>query len=212
MKTRMLKATRRVQLGTRYSRRERKAGRIPAIIYGHKEDPEPILLDAHDVGVELAHGVHVLSVELGGNERQYLIKEVQYDYLASAPVHIDLMRVDLDERVTVRIPVELRGVPKGVSEGGVLDQLLAEVEVECVVTQIPESFRPLVTGLGVGETLFVRDLDLPPGVTIRNDPDDRIAMVRMLAEEPEALEPAISEESAQPEVIGRAKTEEEPAE
>jgi len=212
MKTRMLKATRRVQLGTRYSRRERKAGRIPAIIYGHKEDPEPILLDAHDVGVELAHGVHVLSVELGGNERQYLIKEVQYDYLASAPVHIDLMRVDLDERVTVRIPVELRGVPKGVSEGGVLDQLLAEVEVECVVTQIPESFRPLVSGLGVGETLFVRDLDLPPGVTIRNDPDDRIAMVRMLAEEPEALEPAISEESAQPEVIGRAKTEEEPAE
>jgi len=212
MKTRMLKATRRVQLGTRYSRRERKAGRIPAIIYGHKEDPEPILLDAHDVGVELAHGVHVLSVELGGNERQYLIKEVQYDYLASAPVHIDLMRVDLDERVTVRIPVELRGVPKGVSEGGVLDQLLAEVEVECVVTQIPESFRPLVTGLGVGETLFVRDLDLPPGVTIRNDPDDRIAMVRMLAEEPEALEPALSEESAQPEVIGRAKTEEEPAE
>ena len=199
-------------MGTRYSRRERKAGRIPAIIYGHKEDPEPILLDAHDVGVELAHGVHVLSVELGGNERQYLIKEVQYDYLASAPVHIDLMRVDLDERVTVRIPVELRGVPKGVSEGGVLDQLLAEVEVECVVTQIPESFRPLVTGLGVGETLFVRDLDLPPGVTIRNDPDDRIAMVRMLAEEPEALEPAISEESAQPEVIGRAKTEEEPAE
>ena len=148
-------------MGTRYSRRERKAGRIPAIIYGHKEDPEPILLDAHDVGVELAHGVHVLSVELGGNERQYLIKEVQYDYLASAPVHIDLMRVDLDERVTVRIPVELRGVPKGVSEGGVLDQLLAEVEVECVVTQIPESFRPLVTGLGVGETLFVRDLDLP---------------------------------------------------
>lgn len=212
METKTLKATPRTQTGTRHARREREAGRIPAIIYGHKEDPEPIALVAHDVEVRLAHGARVLTLDVGGKQGQYLIKEVQYDYRSPVPIHLDLMRVDMDERVKVTVPVELRGTPKGVSEGGVLDQMLTEVEVECLVTQIPEMFRPLAAKLGMGDSLSIADLEVPRGVTINHDPEEKIAMVRLLVvEEPEAEEVAPEEEEAQPEVIGRAKEEQEEA-
>jgi len=90
----------------------------------------------------------------------------------------------------------------------VLEQRLSEVEGECVVTQIPDAIRAVVANLGVNDVLFVRDLPLPPGVTLHHEPDERVATVRVLAEEPVAAEEA-AEEPAQPEVIGRAKAEEE---
>jgi large subunit ribosomal protein L25 len=203
-----LKATPRTTLGSHAARRERERGRVPAILYGHKETPEPITLDAHDVEVALAHGARVLTLDLEGRQSQYLIKEVQHDYRSSIPVHMDLMRVAMDERVTVTVPVELRGTPKGAAEGGVLEQMLSEVEVECVVTQIPETLRVVVSNMAVNDVLFVRDLPLPPGVTIQHEPDERVATVRVLAEEAVSAEEG-AEESTQPEVIGRAKAEEE---
>ncbi|UCG15499.1 MAG: 50S ribosomal protein L25 [Phycisphaerales bacterium] len=209
MEPKILKAIPRPNRGTRHARRERAEGRIPAIVYGHNEAPEPISLVAHDVEVELAHGARVLTLDVGGEEGQYLIKEIQHDYRSPVPVHLDLMRVALDERVVVTVPIELRGTPKGVLDGGVLDHLLSEVEVECVVTDIPDAFRPLVTELTVEKSLTVADLEVPPGVTINHDPDDKIAMIRVLAEVPEAEPVAAEEEAAQPEVIGRVKEEEE---
>jgi large subunit ribosomal protein L25 len=202
-----LKAAARSRTGTRYARREREAGRIPAIIYGHGKEPEAVCLSAHDVEGELAHGTRVLHLDVDGREGQYLIKEVQYDYRGTVPVHLDLMRVDLDERVTVSVEVELRGTPKGVTDGGVLDQLLTEVEVECVVTQIPDTFRPVVTGLEVGQSLTVADLDVPPGVTIKRNLEDKVATVRMLVAEPEPEQVVAEEEETQPEVIGRGREE-----
>ncbi len=203
-----LKALPRKTLGSNAARRERQRGRVPAILYGHKENPEPITLDAHDVEKALTHGVRVLTLDLEGRQSQYLIKEVQHDYRSPIPVHLDLIRVSMDERVTVTVPVELRGTPKGAAEGGVLEQMLSEVEVECVVTQIPDAIRVVVTNLGVNDVLFVRDLPLPPGITLHHEPDERVATVRVLAEEPEAAEEA-AEAPTQPEVIGRAKAEDE---
>lgn len=209
METITLKAEPRTALGTRAVRALRETGLLPAIIYGHGEAPESISLPTHEVQVALAHGVRTVQLKLGRKKQQYLIKEVQYDHLEEEPIHLDLTRVDLDERVTVRVGIELRGVPKGVSDGGLLDQHIADLEVECLVTEIPETLHPLVTELGVGESLLIKDLSLPEGVVAKADPDERVATVRVMAAapEPEEAEEAAGEE-AQPEVIGRTKKEE----
>ncbi len=114
--------------------------------------------------------------------------------------------------VRVSIGIELRGIPAGVTEGGILDQNLQSVDVECVVTDIPETFRPLVSSLAVGELLLVKDLELPPGVICLTDGDERVAMVRALVEdaEPELGEEG-EEEAGLPERIGRVRKDEDEA-
>jgi large subunit ribosomal protein L25 len=210
MENMAVKAEPRAETGTRVSRKLRAAGRMPAVIYGHGGPPDSISLQSHDVEVALAHGVRLLKVDLRGATQQYLIKDVQYDHFDAAPIHLDLTRVDLDERVQVRIGIDLKGVPKGVSDGGVLDQLMVEIEVDCLVTEIPGTLHPVVTHLGVGETLLVKDLQLPEGVIAQADADAGVAMVRAPAVEAEEAEVAeeAPEETEEPERIGRMRKEE----
>ncbi len=205
-----LKAEARTERGTRTARKLRAGGRLPAIIYGHGEAPESASFSTHDVQVALAHGARTLRVELGGATTQYLIKEVQYDYLGDVPIHMDLARVSLDERVKVRVGIELRGVAKGVSDGGMIDQHMVELEVECLVTEIPNTLRPVVAELELGASLLVKDLELPPGVVALADPAERVVTVRVIAEQPEEAE-AEGEEGAggaEPERIGRVRKDE----
>ncbi|MFQ5491366.1 MAG: 50S ribosomal protein L25 [Phycisphaerae bacterium] len=210
MEQQTLKATRREQIGTKHTRRLRKKGDLPAIIYGHGEKPEPVALSLHEVEVELLHGARILNLDLGTKDKQqFLIKDVQYDYLGTNPLHLDLLRVDLDEKVTLKVAVELKGTPKGVSNGGVLDQHLGEIEVECLMTQIPETLTPLVTHIDIGDTLLVGDLELPPGVTALTGAEERVASVTVLAEETETAEELPEGESAEPEIIAKGKKEEE---
>jgi len=212
MKTIEFKGERRTEVGSRPSRKLRELGRLPAVIYGHGEKPETISLDLHDVEVGLAKGLRTMQVDVDGNQGQYLIKEIQYDHRDQTPIHIDLTRVNLNETVTVTVGIELRGTPKGASDGGILDQYLAEVEVECLVSQIPETLHPLVTELAVGDSLLVKDLELPPGVTVITDGEERICTVRakVTAVEEEAVTPEGEEEStAEPERIGRVRKDEE---
>jgi large subunit ribosomal protein L25 len=190
----------------------RAAGRLPAVIYGHGEPPESVSLTHHEVEVALAHGARTLQVDLNGAVKPYLIKEVQYDHLVTNLVHLDLARVDLHERVRVRVGIELRGVPKGIHEGGVLDQQMAQIEVECVVTEIPDTLHPVVTHLALGDSLTVKDLQFPPGVVAMADPNERIATVRLLAVEVVApVAPVEGEVAAvaEPERIGRVRKEDE---
>jgi len=211
METTRIQAESRAGLGTRAARAFRKEGRLPAVIYGHNEPPEHVTLPRHELEVAIAHGARTLEVELGGQRKQYLIKEVQYDHLDRTVVHMDLARVDLHERVRVRVGVELRGIPKGAAEGGVLEQVLAEIEVECRVTDIPKTLHPLVSNLGVGDLLLVKDLELPPDVVAVTGPEERIATVRVPLAQPVAEVTAEAEPVvAEPERIGRIRKEEEP--
>lgn len=207
------KATPRTSLGTKATRMLRKTGMLPVVIYGHGEAPESISLNQHDVEIALKDGARTLTVQSGSQSKQYLIKEVQYDYLDQTPIHMDLARVSLDERVTVNVSIELRGVPKGVADGGVLDQHLMEIELECLVTEIPEILHPLVTELNLGDSLLVKDLQLPANVTVLTDPNERVATVTTVAEEPEETEVATegedAEKSAEPERIGRVRKDDE---
>ncbi len=199
-----LPAQRRTMLGSKHTRRVRQQGQIPAIIYGHNETPIPIAVDAHEVELLLAHHSRVLSIDLENQTGQYLIKAVQYDHLDTTPIHMDLMRVDLDEKVELEVEVTLRGVPKGAQEGGVLLQMMNRVRVACLVTAIPEEIRHSVAELTLGQTVHVSDLKVAEGVTLLNDPNDLIAICREPAAEVagapiEGAEPT----TAEPEVIGK---------
>lgn len=209
-----LPAERRESVGTRVSRLLRERGMLPGIIYGHGQEPEAIAVSAHELVLSLRHGVRLLGLKLDGKESQYLIKEVQYDHLQKEPIHLDLARVDLNERIKVAVSIELRGTPKGVAEGGVVEHLMDEVEVECLASNIPAALHPSVVHLGIGDALLIKDLDLPEGVVPVDDPEAKVALVRVLAEklEEEATEEGAETDAAEPERIGRvAETPEDDA-
>jgi large subunit ribosomal protein L25 len=204
-----LKAEARTSVGTRASRLLRDSGRIPVVIYGHGEKPEAVSIDAHDFGIHLDHGAHVLPVEVGGTASDFLIKDIQYDYLGRSPIHLDLLRVSKDERIEVSVAIEFRGDPKGLSDGASLDQLITEITLECLLTNIPEVLKLDVSEMKVGESICVSELKLPDGVTTTLDPDEKIVILR------EAKAIAADEETegeagaAEPEVISKGKEDEE---
>lgn len=197
-------------LGGRHANdRLRRQGLVPAVIYGHGKDPEYVSLSRHDMELALAHLQHVVQLKVGGREQQYLIKDVQYDHLQKTPIHVDLMRVDPNERVRVKVAIDLRGTPAGTLKGGTLVQVLAEAEIECLLLKIPESIRARVDRLELNDMLHVREIEVPPDVKILHSPDDIVAVVHpprtTVTPEAEAAAPA---EGAEPEVISKGVKEE----
>jgi len=205
----VLKATLRDETGTRKCRALRKTGMIPGIIYGHKRPPEAVSLSRHDMEVALLHGERVLTMDVDGKEQNVIVKDVQYDPFGQHILHVDLGRVSLDERVTVTVPIVLRGTPAGVGDGGVLQQAATEVSLECTVRSIPEEIRASVTGLGIGESLLMGDLVLPEGAVLQEDPQAMVCNVTVVAEEVAEAAPAAVEAAPQPEVIGEKPGEDE---
>lgn len=202
-----VRAEKREARGSRAAQRLRRAGKLPAVIYGHGETPENVALSSHDLAGLLQHGQHLVELDLDGRPRQVLIKDVQFDHMASTPVHVDFVRVDMNERVTVTVPLEFKGTPVGTNEGGLFETSLADLEVECAVTDIPESIRVSVADLKLGDALHVRDLQLPPNMTAATPAETIVCVVRAKAAEAEA---AGAEEGAeqQPEIISRREKEE----
>ncbi len=197
-------------LGGRHANdRLRRQGLVPAVIYGHGKDPEYVSLSRHDIELALAHLQHVVQLKVGGREQQYLIKDVQYDHLQKTPIHVDLVRVDPNERVRVKVAIDLRGTPAGTLKGGTLVQVLAEAEVECLLLKIPDSIRARVDHLELNDMLHVREIELPPDIKILHGPDDIVAVVHppraTVTPEAEAAAPA---EGAEPEVISKGVKEE----
>ena len=204
-----LEAELREERGTKAARRLRRAGRLPVILYGHKEETVSLTVPRHAFEAALRTGSRMVDLLLGGRTQTALIKDLQFDALGDEILHADLMRVALDETVEVTVPVELAGTPAGVREGGTLDHLLHEVTVTCAATNIPEVIRVRVDGLGLGQTLHLGEVPLPPGVEAAEEPETPVAAVHppaALEEEEAALE---EEGPAAPEVIGREREEDE---
>jgi large subunit ribosomal protein L25 len=122
--------------GRSANRRLRKQGFVPAVVYGHQQTPETIALSRHDLLLALEHGQHVVKVTIGQQKVQYLLKDVQFDHLQLEPIHADLMRVNLDERVRIKVGIELRGEPHGIHEGGELIHVLTDHNSEDVVASV----------------------------------------------------------------------------
>lgn len=210
----ILKAQIRNERGKKHNAKLRQQGDIPAIIYGHKQEPQAVALSEHDFAEVLHRGKRLLDIVVDGKPEKMLVKEVQYDHLGKRMIHVDFIRVDLSEKVTVAVPLVFKGTAVGAAEGGVVEEHLDSIEIECTVTEIPESIDVSIKGLKIGDSMNVKDIVLPSGVELVTNPDllviachEPVAVVEPTAEEAVAgLEPA------SPEVITERKPKEEEGE
>jgi large subunit ribosomal protein L25 len=200
--TAQVTAKARPELGSRANKRLRDAGMLPGVIYGHKEAVVPVTLPRKEVVNHLNHGTHLFELGLDGKNETVLVKEVQYDHLGHDVLHVDFARVSLDEEVEVTVPLELKGEPKGEKDGGVLQQIIAELELRCRVTDIPDIIRHDVSEMALNDVLHIKDLKLPANVKALQDEDQIVATVKEIVEEV-ATPAAVEEGAAEPEVIGK---------
>jgi large subunit ribosomal protein L25 len=207
-KSLLLKAEIREQTGSGHAAKVRKGGRIPAVVYGHKEEPVAISLDAHNLVEGLHHGHRVMDVQIGKKQQKMIIKALQYDHLGKNIIHVDLMRVDVTETIKVAVPIELKGTAKGTHEGGVVELHTNRLEIECKVTDIPEAIVVSVKEIGVGDTLHASDVELPSGVKLVSTPSTLLVTCSLVAAA-KSTEELEAEMPAAPEVIGEVKEEAE---
>jgi large subunit ribosomal protein L25 len=205
----------RKERGKMRTRRLRRQGFVPAVIYGHKEATLAVSCSREELDRAVRRGVRVLDVKAEGKIEKALIKELQWDHLGKEILHVDFARVAADERVEVNVRVELRGTAIGIAAGGVIDQPIHLLAVECLAIAVPDSIRVSVAELQLGQALHVRELVLPEGVKALTDPEAVVVQVIAKLVEPEAApapEAAVAE-PAEPEVIRRERpVEEEEAE
>jgi len=185
----------------------RERGFIPAVIYGKGEESLHLECDKGEL-FKILHtraGENVvvnLKISSDGQiiSKTALVKEVQHDPLKGEVLHVDFNHISLTQLIRVEVPVEAKGESKGVKEGGVLEHILWQVEVECLPTQIPEKIDVRVDALDIGDSIHVRELIVPTGVKILTDPEMAVISV----EPPKVEKPAeeeVEEEAAEPEVI-----------
>jgi large subunit ribosomal protein L25 len=194
--------------GSRTADKLRKTGLIPAVVYGHKEATIPVSLSGEEVHTVLRHKVQIVDLKMDGGVQKAQIREVQWDHLGKEVLHVDLKRVSVDERIEISVPLELKGTAPGVTGGGVLDQPIHSLRIECLAIAVPESIRVNISELQQGAAIHVRELQLPEGVKALDDPDAVVVQVTVPQAEPEAAAAPIAEQ-AEPEIIGRKAAEEE---
>jgi len=221
-----LKAKVREIIGRANVRRLRRSNEIPAVVYGMKKSPVSLTLDEVTLLKSVKSGFHEnalvkISIEDKGTAkvRTVLIKEIQRHSISSKLLHIDFNEIALDEKIKAHVPTEPVGEPKGVKEqGGVLEHILHEVEVECLPADIPEKIEVDVSELMIGDAIHVKTLPLGPKVIVLNDPELTVFAVAApkVEEEPEpaaeGAEGAEGEEGegTEPEIVGqKGKKEEE---
>jgi large subunit ribosomal protein L25 len=197
--------------GTRAARRLRDEGKLPGIIYGHGQTPEAVAVPRHELSTLLEHGAHVLELSFGDARRQVLIKDVQRGPINAEPVHVDFALVDLSERVEVTVPIDYKGTPAGTKQGGIFEQYLVDLAVECKVSEIPANVRVVVDELQLGQSLHVSELQLPEGIVAVTPADTIVCAVHAKAAEVEAVVAVEGEAEVEPEIIKRKKEEEESA-
>jgi len=190
-------------LGKRNSKRLRRHGRIPAVLYGHGEGSVSLTLEASEFHHVLRHGAHMVDVE-GALSESALVRDVQWDALGVEVLHVDLVRVSKTEIVEVTVAIELRGEAPGTKEGGVVEHSLHELEIECPAAAIPERFEVSVNELHLGQSITASSIALPNRAKLVTDPDQVIVS---------CVEPTVEEEGEmaeggiEPELIGGRKDE-----
>lgn len=208
--TLLLKAEIREHTGSNAVRKVRQQGRVPAIIYGHKQEPIAISLNEHDFVEGLHHGHRLIDIQLGRKKEKMIVKELQYDYLGRNIIHVDLMRVDISETIKVTVPIELKGTAAGTHEGGIIEEHADSLELECKVTDIPETIVVSVKDINVGDALHAGDIELPENVKLASPPETLVVTCHLVAAA-QTTEEVEEEMPTTPEVIGETKESEEEA-
>jgi len=221
MKTIELNVERRSTLGKNEARRERAKGKIPAVVYGSKKPTVSIHVDRKALTDAFRGGggenaIFLLKMAGTDQTRHVMVKELQQDPLSRKALHIDFVRIEMTEKIRVKVSVEVTGVAAGVkTEGGILDFVTREIEIECLPGNIPEHLPLDVADLGIGDALRISDLQAPEGVEVVDDLEKVIVHVAHPAAEevaaPVEAAEAAAGEPVEPEVLrkGKAVTEEE---
>ena len=210
--TTALSAQMRERTGSRYSQRVRKAGGLPGVVYGHKEEPVSITVDAHTAIGYISKGEKVFHMDLDGSKQYVLLKDIGYDYLGTNIIHVDFARVDMNERVDTKAHLKFVGEAAGLkTTGAIMMHPITELQLNCTVTNFPDDIVVDVSDMEVGDVIHASDVTLPKD-TMKLVTDEKaiIAQIVMKAvqeEEGEASE--VDAEGATPEVITEKKEEAE---
>ena len=208
--------------GKNEARRLRAGGRVPGVLYGAKKETIAVSLDPKQISriLQSATGHNtIFDVQVGREKSRVMIVDWQHDPMHGKLLHIDLKRIAMDEKIQVSVPIHLTGEAEGVkTQGGILDQVLREVEIECLPGDIPSSIDADISHLVFGTVLRVSDLQHGGKLKFLTDPDQTVAHITSVKEEvaptPEAAAEAAAAAPAEPEVIkkGKQEVEEEGAE
>jgi large subunit ribosomal protein L25 len=206
-----INAEKREALGTRVSRRLRKSGKLPAVLARKGEEPMHLLVDSKEFATLVRKHARIINLTHPAGKDKVFIKEVQYDHLDEHAIHVDFTRIAMDQMLTIEVPLLLKGKPVGVTEeGGVLDQYIKMLKIQCLPDAIPDHVEVDVTNLKKDVKFTVKDLTLAPGLKAAHDPDLLLAIVQehLVVE----AAPAAVAGAVEPEVIKKAKETEEGAE
>lgn len=201
-----LEVARRDQTGKRRMRRMRAGGDIPAVLYGHGQETVTLSIPAEQLAACIRHGARMVDLT-GAVSESALIREIQWDTFATDVLHVDLTRVDKSELVEVTLAIELRGVAPGTRAGGVVQQPLHEVDIECPAGSIPENIEVNINHLQLDQAIHTRELELPEKAKLLT-PEEQIVVQCVMPTIVEEEEEAVPGEGAEPEVIGKADEEE----
>jgi large subunit ribosomal protein L25 len=213
MATASLSASPRTGTGKGVARTLRQSGQIPGIIYGHARQPQALALNAREFDRLMEHvtASTVIDLDVGGRTSKTLIREIQRHPYKRQVLHVDFMELVAGEKVTVGIPIVYVGTPAGIKDGGILEQIKHELTVEADPTTLPEHIEVDVSELTIGHTLYVRDVRIPEGATVQDDPDSPVALVAAPRAEPTpveampVIEGAVPEAAPEPELIRKPK-------
>lgn len=213
MPTATLSATPRSDTGKGVARTLRREGRIPGVIYGRTREALPLSLNARELTRLLEHisaENTVIDLTIDGTTARTLIRQIQRHPLKRSILHVDLQELVAGEKVEVRIPIVLQGIPAGVrTSGGILDQVMRELRVRVDPAHIPSRLEVDVTELNIGHSIHVSEIGIPAGVEVLDDDELTVATVGAPKEIEEPTPVAEAAEVAEPELIRKAKGEEE---
>jgi len=214
MASAQLSATPRDSSGKGSARSLRAQGKIPAVIYGHGREPQSLAIETRELEKllsKISAESTVIELSMDGKSARTLIREIQRHPFKRQILHVDFQELVAGEKITVRIPIVLLGIPEGVrQDGGILDQVMRELEIEVDPANIPNHVEVDVNALHIGDSVHVREIPLPEGVELVGEPDSTVCVVSAPRAVVETVAPTEEAEVvAEPEVIGKAKKEEE---
>ncbi len=203
-----IEVEKREKTGKGVARQLRRQGLIPGVVYGRDREPQALTVDPNDLKGKLYSNA-IIDLDIDGEEETVMIKDFQKDVIKEEIIHVDFQHISMDETISITVPIKLVGDAPGVREGGVLQQLMREVDIEVLPTNIPDEIELDIDELTLSDSLEVGDLDVPEEVNVLNSPDDVIVTVVAPSEEiEEEEEEELEEEFIEPEVIGEEEEEE----
>ncbi len=204
-----LNATTRTEFGTRTSRRLRREGKVPGVVYADGKEATSFQVESRDARVILAEGHALFDLHIEGSDTvPVVVKEQQHHPVRGDLQHLDLQQVDLNQAIQSDVPIELTGddVSPGVKQGGVLDHVTREITIEALPTDIPDSLTLDVSGMEINDTITLEALEVPEGITVIAEDFAEVTLVTLSP--PRVEEEPATDVEAEPEVVGEA---EEPA-